>query len=168
MSMKQATISLFPDFSFQTEQENRERILKELGFLSPVNCLQTHDTIKIERISDDYDLFSFDFYSEEIELTAPPIRKDWTALEIAITHEQLIINLLEDIRDKRVCDRTLVDWLCWVEGKEEIIEKPLPFSFEACCLFWDFNPDEFRHRISYVLRHHRGWNIRWNEREVSK
>ncbi|MBW2690281.1 MAG: hypothetical protein JRC99_10180 [Deltaproteobacteria bacterium] len=167
MSTNQATtISLFPDFSFCTKKENRERILKDLGFLNPVG-LQVQTTVQIERLIDnDYDLFSFDFSSEEVTSVSPPTRKVWTALEVAIAHEQLIINLLEDIRDKRVCNRTLVDWLCWVEGKEDLIGKPLPFSFEACCLFWNFEPDEFRHRISYVLRHHRGWNIRWNERKV--
>lgn len=180
MSTNQLSLSLFPEFDYQTKQEYREKALKRLGIVGWEGQKTPTSNVKIEKLEDyDYDLFSFDFSEEQTvsetvshEVFEPEVveaqkdlpRAKWEPLGVAILHERMLVSMLEDIRDKRVSQSRLEEWLCWAEGLEEDYGKPLPFSFEACCYFWDFDPDEFRHRIAYVLRHHRGWNIRWQER----
>lgn len=169
-----SNLSLFSpsDYLCRTKKEKVALLMNELDdfFPSVERNRSTANTVKIERLAEyDYDLFSFDNSNVEalVEETFPePQRAIWTKVEIGIVHEQLIINLLEDVRDKRVSDKNIIEWLFWVEGNEETLGTPQPFSFEACCIYWGFDPDEFRHRLSYVLRKHRGWKIRWQERGV--
>ena len=173
-------LSLFPEHDFQTKKACRERALSNLGIINTAKKSKPSAvTVTIEKLDDDdYDLLSFDFSGTtevpqvQLKAAVPEVgesevveaRAKWTAMDVAIAHERMLVSMLEDIRDKRVGDERLKEWLCWAEGLEENYGRPLPFSYEACCHFWDINPDDFRHRITYVLRHHRGWNIRWHER----
>ena len=195
MNITQQIMCLFPGFQTQTKKEYREKIYTELGIIPSPKARKSRSVTIELLDENNYDQFSSNFSAEKVgakslmpqfeepeaqeyeaftlslvpdEILEPePVEqgKEWTPVEIATLHEGLIIEMLKDIRDKRIKNDRIAEWLCWAEGMESEFGHPLPFSFEACCIFSNFDPDSFRHRMSYVLRQHRGWKICWRERD---
>lgn len=155
---------LFGDIgnSFLTKKERREQIMIDLGIAIPEKVRKPE--VRIERSEQfDLNLFLVEFANEAEEEQAFK-RWDWSNQDLATAHEQFLIVFLEDLRDTRVKEARLMEWLLWVEGPEDESDTLEPFSFEACCQVFGCDPDDLRHRIAWLLRNRRNMNIHWTER----
>ena len=168
--------TLFPDMpSVEIDSDTRNKALVSLGFIKPNGAKsKTTASARIRRKKDqfEHDLFSFSRLVPDLDEGKSDNQECyekvvWTTTEIAVLHENMMVTMLEDLHDKRASMQTVKEWLLWVEGLENKYGHPLPFSYEASCLFWDVDPDSFRGRIAGLLRKHRGMKISWNEERVS-
>jgi hypothetical protein len=75
------------------------------------------------------------------------VAEDWTEDELVQLHQYLLEQSMIQALNPRSSKSTRLDVLDWVDQITPYLQKPAPFSFDACCQFSGYDPEELREHL---------------------
>lgn len=87
--------------------------------------------------------------------TAPKLKKkaslssNWTEEEIKLLHSALLEESLRSLKQANGNLKTKAEVMRWI--KKPIVDNPEPFSFQACCLYEQVNPETMQENILQIV-----------------
>lgn len=74
---------------------------------------------------------------------------NWTEEEIKLLHSALLEESLRAIKQANGNPQTKAEIMVWL--KKPIVDNPVPFSFQACCIYEQVNPETMLEQILYIV-----------------
>lgn len=98
-------------------------------------------------------VFDEDLTGESLSVNG--VAEDWTEDELIGLHQYLLEQSMTQALNPRSSKDTRLDVLSWVDVVTPYLSKPAPFSFDACCQFSGYDPEELRDHLHDEMKFRR-------------